>query len=267
MAGSKTKASEGMGMDSDSVNRIKRKSIVIIDDEQGMLESLEELFSDSFEVLKAEDGKKGLSLLGNLQIDLILLDLRLPGMDGAEVLKSIRKISKTVPVIVMTAHSTIERAERCADLMVQGYIRKPFDPFDLLERVRAMLKEDRRKGCSKGSRSKCGFMNRPSLPVRESIKIMGDHYTEPIRPKDVAAQVHISREYIGKKFKKETGHSMSEYINRLRIDRAKQVLLKKRDIKLSRISNEVGFTHESYFLIMFKKYTGMTPTAFKKSVD
>jgi len=170
-------------------------------------------------------------------------------------------------VIVMTAHSTIERAERCADLTVQGYVRKPFDPFDLLGRVRVMLKEDRGIGGSKGNRSKCSLMNRPSVLVRESIKNIGDHYTKPIRPKDVAAQVHISREYIGKKFKKETGRSVGEHINRLRIDRAKQVLLKKRDIKLSKISSEVGFTHESYFLRMFKKYTGMTPTAFKKSVS
>ncbi|MBS3907921.1 MAG: response regulator [Syntrophaceae bacterium] len=254
-------------MDSNNVRGDQRKTILIIDDERGMLDSLEELFSESFDVLKAEGGKEGLILFGSLRVDLVLLDLRLPGMDGVEVLKSIRGLSKTVPVIVMTAHSTIERAERCADLTVQGYVRKPFDPFDLLEKVEVMLKENRGIGGSKGNRSKCSLMNRPSVPVRESIKIIGDHYTKPIRPKDVAAQVRISREYIGKKFKKETGRSMGEHINRFRIDRAKQVLLKKRNIKLSQLSNEVGFNHESYFLRMFKKYTGMTPTAFQKSVD
>jgi DNA-binding response OmpR family regulator len=97
-----------MGIDSDNVNIIQRKTILIIDDERGMLESLGELFIDSFDVLKAKDGKEGLSLLGSLRIDIVLLDLRLPGMDGVEVLKSIRELSKTVPVIVMTAHSTIE---------------------------------------------------------------------------------------------------------------------------------------------------------------
>jgi len=81
-------------MDSDSVNRTQRKTILIIDDERGMLESLEELFIDSFDVLKAEDGKEGLSLLGSLRIDLVLLDLRLPGMDGVEVLKTFGSFQK-----------------------------------------------------------------------------------------------------------------------------------------------------------------------------
>ncbi|OGP79927.1 MAG: hypothetical protein A2V86_12795 [Deltaproteobacteria bacterium RBG_16_49_23] len=251
-------------MDSNNINREERKTILIIDDERGMLDSLEELFSDSFDVLKAEDGKEGLSLFGSLRVDLVLLDLKLPGMDGVEVLKKIREISKTIPILVMTAHSTIERAERCADLMVQGYIRKPFDPFDLLERVRATFKEDSWIEGFTENRLKCCPMDRPSVPVRESIKMIGSHYKEPIRPRDVAAEVRISREYMGKLFKKEMGCSMDEQINRLRIEKAK-LLLKKRNMNLSKIAREVGFTSDSYFCRRFKKQTGMTPTEFKKT--
>jgi CheY-like chemotaxis protein len=61
--------------------------------------------------------------------------MKMPEMDGIEVLSSIRKFS-AVPVIIMTAYSTIERAEKCADLGVQGYVRKPFDSYDLLDKVK-----------------------------------------------------------------------------------------------------------------------------------
>jgi YesN/AraC family two-component response regulator len=252
-------------MESHNVIRNERKTILIIDDERGVLDSLEELFSDSYDVLKAEDGKEGLSLFRSLRIDLVLLDLKMPGMDGVEVLENIREISKTIPIFIMTAYSTIQRAERCADLMGQGYIRKPFDPLDLLDRVEATLKENIWVGDFHENHSKSRPLDRPSIPVRESIKFIGSHYTEHILPRDVAAEVHISREYMGKLFKQEMGCSVHEKINRLKIEKAKRLLLKKRNLNLSEIAREAGFTDDSYFCRRFKKQTSMTPTDFKKT--
>ncbi|MEW6375389.1 MAG: response regulator [Thermodesulfobacteriota bacterium] len=265
MIDSETTAFDRLSMSLDSTNRIQRKNILIIDDEPGILDSIEELFNDTFDVFKAKDGKEGLDLFKSLPIDLIILDLKLPEMEGLDVLKHIREFSKTVPVIVLTAYSTIERAERCADLMVYGYIRKPFDPFDLLERVREILNENTNIGNIEINHSTYASVNELSSPIKQSIKFINNHFTKPIGSKDVAARILVSREYIGKKFKKELGHSINEYINKLRIEKSKQLLFKNRDIKLFQVSHQLGFKSESHFLRIFKKYTGMTPNAFKKS--
>lgn len=264
-AGSEAAAPDGTGRDLHNVQEMFRKNILVIDDEQGMLESLEELFKNDFNVFKASDGKQSLNLLRSVQVDLVLLDLRLPEMDGTDVLKSIRRFSKTVPVIVMTAYSTIERAEKCAGLTVQGYIRKPFDSIELLQNVKEMLNETAESGHLGAGRSKPGSPDGLSAPVGKLVEIIGSHYTEPIRPRDLAERVFSSREYIGKRFKKETGHSIGEHINRLRVEKAKHLLIEKMDIKISAIWREAGFGSESQFLRMFKRYTGRTAAAFRKS--
>lgn len=265
MIDSETTAFDRLSMSLGSPNRTQRKNILVIDDEQGILDSIEELFNDTFNVYKAKDGKEGLDLFKSLPINLVMLDLKLPGMEGLDVLRHIREFSKTVPVIVLTAHSTIERAERCADLMVYGYIRKPFDSFDLLKRVRERLNENTDMADIETNHSIFASANGLSNPIKQSVKFINNHFRKPIGSKDVAAQILVSREYIGKKFKKELGHSINEYINRLRIEKSKQLLLQNRDIKLSQVSHQLGFKSESHFLRIFKKYTGMTPNAFKKS--
>ena len=124
-----------VGTELDGLTGHKRKNILVVDDEPGILESLEEVFNPKFNVFTAKDGKEAIDLLERLRFNLITLDLTLPGIDGIDVLKKIRGLPEPPPVIIITAHSTHERAKICADSAVKGYIEKPFDPFALLERV------------------------------------------------------------------------------------------------------------------------------------
>lgn len=261
-AGPEVAGHERKGIDLDNVKQI-RKNILVIDDEQGMLESLEELFGSDFNVFTASDGRHGLSLLESVRVDLILLDLKLAGMDGTEVLKAIRKFSKTVPVIIMTGHSTIERAEKCAGLSVQGYIRKPFDAIELLENVKEMLIGTTESGYLRVERP--DLPDGLSEPVRGLLEFIGSHYTERLRPGDFAARVSASREYLEKKVRKKTGHSIGDHVNRLRVEKVKHLLLEKAETKISVIWRKAGFRSESQFRRVFKRYTGKTPAAFRKS--
>ncbi|OGP77595.1 MAG: hypothetical protein A2V86_17705 [Deltaproteobacteria bacterium RBG_16_49_23] len=254
-----------------SADSRKKKNILIIDDEESLLESLEWLLSDDFNVFKATDGKKGFDLLRNLPIDLLILDLKLPGMGGTAILENIKgpSFSEKVPVIVITAHSTVERAEICAHHMaVHGYFRKPLDADDLLERVMEILHEDKRIKDSPTNPFKPAFFNKLSDPVKRAIEFINNHYTEPIKPKDVAdhvcAQVCVSKKYLGKKFKTELGHRMDEYINSLRVDEAMKLLCENRDMRPSRMWEPLGFSDICDFFRWFKRRTGITPTAYRK---
>ena len=143
-----------------------------------LLESLEELFRDHFNVSMARDGRRGLNLFKSQRPDLVLLDLKLPGMDGVDVLKCIREDSRTVPVIVMTGYSTIERAEECVNFRACAYIRKPFDPFDLLEKVRMTLKESEKTDHFGPGDPVSDVMSRPSRLIMDAVRFIDDHYSE-----------------------------------------------------------------------------------------
>lgn len=89
-----------------------------------------------------------------------------------------------------------------------------------------------------------------------------EHYTEGINLKQVATQCNINPSYLGQLFKKETGRSFTDYVNELRINKA-QDLLANASYKVYEIAAQVGFTDYHYFLKIFKKLTGVTPTVIK----
>jgi AraC-like DNA-binding protein len=166
-------------------------------------------------------------------------------------------------------HSTIERAEICAHHMaVHGYFRKPIDPDDLLERVMEILHED--KGIKNSAKNlvKPASFNKLSDPVKRAIEFINSHYTEPIGPKDVAnhicGKVCVSKKYLGKKFKRELGCRMDEYINSLRVDEAIKLLSENREMRPSRMWERLGLRDICDFFRCFKRRTGFTPSAYRK---
>ena len=247
--------------------RERRKNILAIDDHQGILDAIQVIFEDHHNVFTARDGMEGLSLLNKVRIDLVLLDMKLPRMDGVEVLRRIRGVSKKLPVIVITAHTTAERAEQCLNLRAHAYIRKPFDNDELLDTATEILRENGNAEDVAFRDSKSHAAGRVSSRVQDAIKFIDDNCTTSIRPRDVAKEVDLSRKYLGRKVMKETGHSINYHINWKKIQKAKELLLQNRDAALSEISNKLGFNSEDHFQRTFKNITGKTPGGFRKGED
>ena len=113
--------------------------VLIVDDEAGIRDVIKEycLF-ENFEVLEAEDGESALTLVkDNGDIDLIVLDIMMPKMDGYTTLKEIRKISNT-PVIMLSARSEEYNKLLSFELGVDDYVTKPFSPKELIARIKAI---------------------------------------------------------------------------------------------------------------------------------
>ena len=120
-----------------------KKVILTIDDEEHILDLLEyNLEKNGYEVLRAETGEKGLAILKTMQVDLVLLDYMLPGMDGIEVLKEMRadKNLSTMPVIMLTAKGEEIDNVLGLEMGADDYISKPFGIRELLARVKALLR-------------------------------------------------------------------------------------------------------------------------------
>ncbi len=106
--------------------------IVVIDDEVNAATALETLLrEDGYEVGRAHDGETGLSLLEKSDPDVVLTDLRMPGMDGLELLSRIKQIRPDTMVILMTAYGTVKTAVRAMKLGAEDYLGKPIDVEEL----------------------------------------------------------------------------------------------------------------------------------------
>ena len=116
------------------------KRILIIDDENDLRFVLKRfLTKHGYEVLEASSGKKALDILRSSEVDLILCDFKLDDMDGDEVLKAIKEINSTVPVIIITGYSNIKTAVEVMRLGAIDYVTKPLLPEEILVTIRKAL--------------------------------------------------------------------------------------------------------------------------------
>lgn len=121
------------------------KSILIIDDDQKLNELLSEyLGKNNLKTTSAENGTDGLVKLKNNHYDLIILDVMLPGMDGFEIMKQIRKDYET-PIVMLTARGEVTDKIVGLELGADDYLPKPFEPRELLARIQSVLRRSELK--------------------------------------------------------------------------------------------------------------------------
>ncbi|MBK7173864.1 MAG: sigma-54-dependent Fis family transcriptional regulator [Bacteroidales bacterium] len=121
---------------------VKQISILIVDDEESVRDSLFNWFiEDGYRVECAEDAKQALTRLESSEFDIVLADIKMPGMDGLEMLRRIKSLRKDSIVIVMTAFATVDTAVQALKDGAFDYVTKPFDPDDLSHLIRNASKQ------------------------------------------------------------------------------------------------------------------------------
>ncbi|GMA50885.1 response regulator [Alicyclobacillus contaminans] len=116
------------------------KKILIVDDQFGIRVLLQEvLHHEGYTVLEAPNGPKALELVRAEAPDLILLDMKIPGMDGLEILRNIRKMKVCTKVIMMTAYGELDLIQEAMEMGALAHFTKPFDIDELREAVNAQL--------------------------------------------------------------------------------------------------------------------------------
>jgi len=107
--------------------QLVRPTLLVVDDEQGPRLSLQVIFNDRYQVLLAEDGPSAIELAKNQRVDVAVLDIRMGGMSGIEVLERLRYIDPDIEAVMMTAFETTETIRQALRLRACDYINKPFD--------------------------------------------------------------------------------------------------------------------------------------------
>lgn len=116
-------------------------NILVVDDQMGVRRLLFETFKEEGHVVQmAENGNEALRMIKEFQPELIIMDMKMPEMNGIDTLKEIRTFNQEVQVIMMTAYGDAQNMERAKEHGVRHYISKPFDLFELRDHVREILK-------------------------------------------------------------------------------------------------------------------------------
>ena len=105
----------------------RRGTLLVVDDEEGVRQSLEVIFKEEYELLMAEDGATAIDLAQKHDIDVAVLDIRMPGMSGIEVLERLKYVKPNLEAIMMTAFETTDTIRQALKLRACDYINKPFD--------------------------------------------------------------------------------------------------------------------------------------------
>ncbi len=118
-----------------------RPTILVVDDDDGLRESFRLILDDEYEVVDVSSGQQALEVVRAAQVDVVLLDIRLPEMDGIEVLERIKQIDEQAEVVLVTAVKTVKTAVAAMKLGAFDYVTKPFDEEELVATIRRALQK------------------------------------------------------------------------------------------------------------------------------
>ena len=108
-------------------------------------------------------------------------------------------------------------------------------------------------------------LERYSGPIRDCLNYIDFHYMEPLSLESLAARFVINKNYLSSRFHKEVGMTVTDYINKTRVQRSEE-LLGKKNLSMQAIAEQCGFSDANYFTRTFKKINGLSPNEFRKSL-
>lgn len=249
---------------------LNRRTILLIEDDNDVREFLLSELESCFDLKVASDGKAGIAMAKELDVDLIVSDVMMPGMNGFELTKRLKNSFETshIPIILLTALSTDENVLEGTESGADAYITKPFSPQLLMARILQLLnqREILRQKFGKVPQEIRSAMLRneqDSLFVKRLDSIVYSRLGEQDLSVDkVAGLLHLGRTIFYKKVRGTTGYTPNGYIRVIRLRKAAE-LLKEGEKNVSEVAYAVGFDNPYYFSKCFKEQFGMPPSQYR----
>ncbi|HQE25592.1 MAG: helix-turn-helix domain-containing protein [Atribacterota bacterium] len=256
--------------------------IILVDDEDFFLNYLEFLIqgvSEAYQVVaKASSGLEALAILEIVYPDLIITDIKMPEMDGITMLKCAKERGWRGKSVVVSGYDDFTLVQEALRSDVQDYLLKPVTEEDIsklfsrIEKIiisesstQQRLEETIRKQIMEE------FIPFPdhgdcSLPdyVAGTLEIIQERYQEKITLCEIAEEVNVTPAYLSYSFRKYTGQTIVEYINKLRIEVSKCLLINS-DLQIKEVAERVGYEDAKYFSRVFHRIVGCSPTTYRRN--
>jgi two-component system response regulator YesN len=242
---------------------------------KGLIFSTDWEAMDCVVVGEAGTGEEGLDLLDALTPDIVITDIRMPGIDGLAMLAS-RPPGEGYEAIVLTGYDEFDLVKSALRIGVIDYLLKPVAPEELrqsIETASARLhlwhRTEHERDEAETLRIAQGFLSTApntdgdhSEHVAAMLRIAHTSYMRKIQLKDLAARINLTSGYLNTQFKQEIGTTFNDYLNRYRIQQAVQILIAE-DTKVYTVAERVGIPDYKYFVRVFRKYVGHSPHEFQ----
>lgn len=237
--------------------------VIVIDDEmlvrRGIVMETDWQALNCVVVAEAGNGIEGLEAVRKYHPDLLICDIRMPKMDGIEMLKELRTEGNDVSVIFLTAYSEFSYAQSALKLLASDYLLKPFGDGELEQAVSNAL-EKRKRTQEKLENSKEEplpelVLNKgdKSKYVMAAVDYISAHYGDPeLCVAQIAEHLGISEGHLSHTFKRETDYTVAAYITRVRMRTAMKLLNDCRN-KVYEVAEQVGYRDVAHFSSSFKR--------------
>jgi len=237
----------------------------VIDDDATIQEVLTSFLGDAYDVRPATTGGDALVKLRHEPVDLVVLDHRLPDRTGLEILADLRSLCPNLPVIMLTGYGSEWICAAAFRLGVSDYLQKPVSAVDLVRIVERILSPDLGTRDSSYEASMLRDLPAPpSLPIQRAMGLIQQRYWDQVSLSALARHVGMSRSHLSHRFRAVLGVTFRDYLLRVRLERAK-VLLAAGHVSITEVAQNVGFGDLARFDKVFKRYTGLTPSAYRSS--
>ena len=249
----------------------KKKNILFVEDNNDLRELLAETLREYYNVEEVANGREALEQLANKNIDLVLTDIMMPGINGIELSKKIKENidSSHIPVVILTAktgdENQIEGLYSGADI----YLKKPVNKQILLLSLSNLFKQQARireyyakHYFAQTDNTDTSINKRDAEFMKQLTEVIEKNLSNTdIDVLQIASTLAMSRRTLYGKVKALTGQSVVEFIRNYRLRKAAQILTEE-NISISMVMDRVGIDNASYFSRIFKKEFGESPSEF-----
>ncbi|MDY0288085.1 MAG: response regulator [Sphaerochaeta sp.] len=259
--------------------------VVVVEDSQLLRKGI--IFTTDWNALQcevvgeAENGLEGFKLILEVQPDIVITDIRMPGLDGIQMIERLQPQCDAL-FIILTAYDSFEYARKALHLGVVDYISKPLDEqeFQMLiartcdkiakrkeyEKVQVQMERMDDSRIMLFQEYLRGEQSVQESHVSRAVKFIEMSFSSDIGVQQIAQELQMSESYLSRLFKDVTGYTIGDYLLNYRIKQA-CLLLNDGSAKIYEVANQVGFRDQRYFSVLFKKIVGLTPREFQNKLN
>lgn len=251
--------------------------LLVVEDNEEIRNYIAESFSDSFEVITANNGREGKQQALNTIPDVIVSDIMMPVMDGIILCKQLKEDVRTshIPIVLLTAKDALQDKEKGYEVGADSYLTKPFSASLLRSRIHNLLESRKRLIAQFGPNHS---LNDKRVIIAESLSkldnefihkitqlIEGNLSSEKIDISYLSDKLYMSNSTLYRKMKALTGLSTNEFVRKVKMQNAERLLLGG-EYSISEISYKVGINSTGYFRQCFKEEFGASPSDYLKQI-
>lgn len=232
--------------------------VVFVDDEFLIVEGLKKIINwEEFNISvagTASNAHEGIELVQSTNPDILITDIKMKGADGLEMLSKLKAIGYSGYIIILSGYQEFEYAQKAIENGVYRYLLKPIDiPVltNIISDISAKLSTQKSKP------------EHYSSELDKAVAYIESHFNEDIALNKLAEMFHFEISHFSRSLKKRFGMTYTDYIIGLRINMAKEYLIKT-NYSIETIATIVGYKDDKYFRETFKKYANVSPAKYRK---